>query len=207
MNGKGMVSSLDSILQWVTRIVILNLLWFLFSLFGLFLLGMFPATAAALGISKKWISGEQDIPLYQTFKKVYKDEFKLSNKIGWIFTLIGAILFINYKVIVGVENEFWVGTIFGFYFIVFLYSITIVWLFPLIIHYKNQWFHYLKTGLIIGLVKIHYTIAIYLVGMSIIYLSLKYPGIIPFFSIGIFMVAWYWLSLQVFKNIDKKALN
>lgn len=207
MNGKGMVSSLDSILQWITRIVVLNLLWFLFSLLGLFVLGMFPATAAALGISKKWINGERDIPVYKNFKKIYKEEFKLSNKIGWIFTLIGVVLFINYRVIANAENEFWIGTIFGFYFIVILYSITVVWSFPLLIHYKNHWFQYLKTGLVIGLVKLHYTIAIYLVGISIIYLSLNYPGIIPFFSIGVFVVIWYWLSLQVFIKIDKKALN
>ena len=207
MNGKGMVSSLDSVLQWITRIVMLNLLWFLFSVFGLFALGIFPATAAALGISKKWINGEQDIPVYKTFKKNYKEEFKPSNKVGWIFTLIGLVLFVNYRVIASEEKEFWVGTIFGFYFIVFLYIITVVWLFPLLIHYKNHWFQYLKTGLVIGLVKIHYTIAIYLVGITIIYISLKYPGIIPFFSIGIFVIIWYWLSLQVFEKIDKKASN
>lgn len=206
MNGKGMVSSLDSILQWVTRIVMLNLLWFLFSLLGLFLLGIFPATVAALGISKRWINGEQDISLYKTFKKNYKEEFKIANIIGWIFISIGVILFINYRVIVGTETEFWIGTIFGFYFIVFLYSITVVWSFPLLIHYKNNWFQYLKIGLIIGLVKLHYTVGIYSAIIAIVYLSLRYPGVIPFFSMAIIAVIWYWLCSRVFKQIDKKLI-
>lgn len=205
MNGKGIVTSLDSILQWVTRFVILNLFWFLYSARGLFVLGIFPATVAALGVMKKWLDGEHDIRIRESFKQFYKEDFKDANKIGWTLSLIGAVLYLNYTIIAGSDGGVWVGTIFGFYFITFLYSIIVAWTFPLLIQYKNHWFKHLKSALVIGLVKIHYTIAIYSVLFSVTYLTLTYPGIIPFFSISLFVCMWYWLSFQVFKKIEVKA--
>ncbi|WP_394121976.1 YesL family protein [Planococcus donghaensis] len=204
MNGKGIVTSLDSILQWVTRFVVLNLVWFFYTARGFFVLGIFPATAAALNVMKRWLDGEHDIPTRQLFKQYYKEVFKDANKIGWTLSSIGAILFLNYKIIEGSDDGVWIGTIFGFYFITFFYLIIVAWTFPLFIQFENQWFKHLKSALIIGLVKIHYTIAIYSVMFSVVYLTLTYPGIIPFFSISLFICMWYWLSSQVLNKLQVK---
>lgn len=202
MNGKAIVTSLDSILQWVTKFVVLNLVWFFYTARGLIIFGVFPATAAALRVMKKWLDGEHDLPTRQLFSQYYKESFKDANKIGWTLSLIGAVLFLNYKAIADSTEEVWIGTIFGFYFITFFYLIIVAWTFPLLIRFENQWFKHLKSALIIGLVKIHYTIAIYSVMFSIIYLTLTYPGIIPFFSISLFICMWYWLSSQVLKKLE-----
>lgn len=205
MNGKAIVTSLDSILQWVTKFVVLNLVWFLYTARGFIAFGIFPATAAALRIMKKWLDGEHDIATNELFKQYYKEVYKDANKIGWTLSLIGAVLFLNYKTIADSGGEVWIGTIFGFYFITFFYLIIVAWSFPLLIRFENQWFKHLKSALIIGLVKIHYTIAIYSVMFSIIYLTLAYPGIIPFFSISLFVCLWYWLSSQVLKKLEATA--
>lgn len=202
MNGKAIVTSLDTILQWITKFVVLNLFWFLYTARGLVVFGIFPATAAALRVMHKWLDGEEDIPTRQSFKQYYKEVFKDANKIGWTLSLIGAVLFLNYKIIADSDEGVWIGTIFGFYFVTFFYLIIVAWTFPLLIRFENHWMKHLKSALIIGLVKIHYTIAIYTVMFSIIYLTLTYPGILPFFSISLFVCIWYWLSLQVLKKLE-----
>ena len=201
MNGKAIVTSLDTILQWISKFVVLNLYWFLYTARGLVIFGVFPATAAGLRVMHKWLDGEDDIPTRQYFKQSYKEVFKDANKIGWTLSLIGAVLFLNYKIIAGSDEGVWIGTIFGFYFVTFFYLIIVAWTFPLLVRFENHWMKHLKSALVIGLVKIHYTIAIYTVMFSIIYLTLTYPGILPFFSISLFVCIWYWLSLQVLKKL------
>ena len=72
MKGKQIVTSLDRILQWIMRLAVVNGLWILFSLFGLLVGGVFPATVAALGLSRKWILGEQEVKIWKTFKQIYR---------------------------------------------------------------------------------------------------------------------------------------
>lgn len=205
VNAKGIVTSLDAILQWITKFVVLNILWFLYSLRGLAVLGVFPATAAALRVMKHWQNGEHDLPTGKMFKQYYKEDFRDANKMGWVLFSAGAVLYLNYTLIAGSAEEVWIGTIFGFYFLTFLYLIIAAWAFPLLIQFDNHWFKHLKSALIIGLVKIHYTFAIYAVTFSVVYMTLTYPGLIPFFSISLFICMWYYLSLQVFKKLEAKA--
>ncbi|WP_338787293.1 YesL family protein [Metabacillus sp. FJAT-53654] len=203
MNGKQFVSKLDYILQWISRLVILNVLWIFFSILGLFVAGIFPATAALLGVARKWIMGEHEIKIWNTFKQIYRQEFATANIIGWILSIAGIILFINYQLISNSTGELFFVIPFAFYFIVFFYTILLIWAFPLLVHYKATWRQHIKNAIIIGLSKIHYTIMCGLVMVSIIYFSLSYPGLIPFFTFSAIGCGSMWFSLQIFKKMDQ----
>lgn len=57
MHANGFVSTLDYIATWVARMALLNLLWFLYSLLGLLVAGVFPATIATLGVVEEMADG------------------------------------------------------------------------------------------------------------------------------------------------------
>ncbi|WP_138420326.1 YesL family protein [Aquibacillus sediminis] len=202
MNGKQTVSSLDLILRWFTRVATVNILWIVFSLFGLLIGGVFPATIAALGICRKWLRGEHDIKIWQVFKRVYRQEFYVSNMVGWLLTIIGIVLYVNYRLIGLSAGEFSFVVPFAFYFILFFYTIIVIWIFPLLVHYQTSWLQQIKNALIIGLTKIHYTLANGIILMLVIYFSLKFPGIIPFFSFSLITLGIMYVSIQVFNKID-----
>ncbi|WP_052015619.1 DUF624 domain-containing protein [Alkalihalobacillus hemicellulosilyticus] len=61
MNGNQIVSSLDRILRWILQLVAINLLWLFYSMLGLFIVGVFPATLAAFGLSRKLIMEQDDV--------------------------------------------------------------------------------------------------------------------------------------------------
>lgn len=203
--GKGIVTTLDSLMQWITRVVALNLLWILYAFAGLLVAGIFPATTATLGIARKWVCGEREVKLWKTFKKMYKENFVASNILGWIITLAGAILYFNFVVISSADGEIAIFIPFAFYFILFFYVIIVIWSFPLSAHYNASWIQHFKNALIIGLTKLHYTIAISIVLFSIVYFSLGFPGLIPFFSISIAAICCMWFAWQVFNDFDSKA--
>ncbi|WP_181348094.1 YesL family protein [Thalassobacillus sp. CUG 92003] len=207
MNGKGIVTTLDLLLQWITRLVTVNLLCIGASLAGLFIAGVFPATAAALGVSRKWLRGEEDFSVWKTFFHSYKKDFIAANLIGWLIAIVGIILYVNYQLIIGNQGDFPFFIPFAFYPVLFLYFIMAIWTFPLFVHYKAKCFHHIRNAVIIGLSKIHYTLGIGVVLFSITYLSLSYPGLIPFFSISVAAICSMWFTLRVFNQIDDRKAS
>ncbi|WP_077624544.1 YesL family protein [Sediminibacillus massiliensis] len=205
MNGKGIVTTLDSLLQWITRLVAVNLLWIGTSLAGLLIAGVFPATAAALGVSRKWLRGDKDFSIWKSFIGIYKKDFLSANVVGWIITIAGIILYVNFQILTGNQGEIPFIIPFAFYPVLFIYFLIVMWSFPLLVHYKAKCFHHIRNAVIIGLSKIHYTLGMGVVLFSITYLSLGYPGMIPFFSISIAAICSMWFALQVFSKIDSKV--
>ncbi len=59
----------------ISKLAYVNVLWILFSLAGLILLGVAPATVALFSVTRAWARKEWDIPVFQTFWSVYKQEF------------------------------------------------------------------------------------------------------------------------------------
>lgn len=207
MNGNGLVNSLDMMLKWVTRIAIVNILWIVFSLVGLIVGGIFPATVASLSVSRKWLTGEIDIPIWKTFKDTFKREFKNSNLLGWLLLLVGGILYINYKTLLNMSgNLLWIST-FAFYLLVFFYILLIIWIFPLLSHYNGTIMQQIKNAIILGLGRIHISLASFLWLFIVIYFSLKYPSSILFVSFSIGSLGWAWISLRTFNKLDETILK
>lgn len=67
------------------NLILLNILWVAFTLLGLVIFGLFPATIALFAVIRKWILENEDTPILQEFIKRYKAEFKMANVIGILF--------------------------------------------------------------------------------------------------------------------------
>lgn len=201
MNGKFITTTLDKVFVWTTKLALLNILWIAFTLIGLGVLGVFPATAAALGVVRKWLMGDKDIHIWSTFKKVYKEEFKYANMIGWILTIIGFLFYLNFQVISSSQEEMLFVVPFIFYFLLFLYFTMVIWAFPLIVHNYASVIQQLKNALIIGISKIHITITIMLLMFSTMFFSLEFPVLLVFFTFSLLALIWMWLTLRVFVKV------
>ena len=78
----GFLRKIYDISAWITRLMYVNLLWILFMLAGLIVMGVFPSTTAMFSVTRKWILGETDTPVFHTFWKAYKQNFLQSNLVG-----------------------------------------------------------------------------------------------------------------------------
>src|SRR5690606_8549617 len=148
-------NSLDRLFTWITRLVVLNLLWIFYTIIGLVVGGIFPATLSVLKIFRKWIIGEEEVPLWSTFRQEYRRDFIKSNIIGWILTLSGMILFMNYLVIKSTENISVLIPV-AFYILIILYINVLIWSFPQLAHYNGEIKVFLKNAIILGFGKLHY---------------------------------------------------
>jgi uncharacterized membrane protein YesL len=83
---------------WMTTLVqlaYLNLLWIAFSLLGLGVAGIFPATAAAAGVIKRQLVSGEPVSTFTAFRSIYREQFLRANALGWIHTAIGTVLVVD----------------------------------------------------------------------------------------------------------------
>ena len=88
-----MESVIFNFCSWIWKFALLNFLWSIGVLFGGVVLGIMPSTVATFHILRKWVQGDLEINIFETFKNTYKQEFLNSNKCGAIF--LGIFLFIS----------------------------------------------------------------------------------------------------------------
>lgn len=203
MSSQYIVNSLDKIFIWITRLVVINVLWVFYTMMGLIIGGVFPATLSVLKIFRLWIMGDKQVPIWSTFKQEYRRGFIKSNIIGWILAFAGAILFLNYLVIKSVGD---INIVFyvAFYLLILFYINLVIWSFPQLTHYNGRIIHFFKNAIILGFGRLHYTIAIALYLFLVLYFSLRYPGVLPFFTISIGAFGWMWFSMNLFQKFEIK---
>lgn len=80
----------------IYRFVALNLIWLMFFLMGMGVLGFMPATVALFSVIRKWLMGEGDLKLFKMFFHYYKAEFIRSNILWSIFLAIFYIIYVNF---------------------------------------------------------------------------------------------------------------
>src|SRR5699024_6518300 len=84
---------------WLSNVFLLQLLWLGYSLKGLFVGGIFPATASAVIVLYRWFDEkEATYSVQEEFKHTYQAEFKIANAIGYISLMIIAILYVDLRV-------------------------------------------------------------------------------------------------------------
>lgn len=83
-------------LTWITRLLYLQLLWIGFSLVGLIVGGLFPATFTLFGVSRKLMRENPDIPLFKTFLEMFKQSFFKANILGYFMFLFAYSLYFYY---------------------------------------------------------------------------------------------------------------
>lgn len=201
---KNFMGFLYTIMEWITRLAYLNILWILFSLLGLFIFGLAPATVAVYTLARRWVMGDTDIKVFSTFWNTYKSEFLKANLNMWPLILVGYILYIDFQYLAIFENILYYVMLFAFINVTILYFVVCIYTFPVYVHYKKSLFQNYKFSLMIGFLNPFTSI---LMGLFILVLALileRFLGLIPFFSVSVISCILMWFSFNSFKKLEKK---
>lgn len=190
---------------WIMRFAYVNFLWILFTLLGLIILGFFPATVAMFSVERKWIKGEDNFPIFQTFWQEFKEELVNANLLGLFLSIFGSLLFINYQFLAAAEGIVINLLSILFAAICFVYLIVLIYVFPVYVHYKVNNLEKIKNALFVGLFSPLMTLMIGLSMFSFYYISAVFPGIIPVFAGSGLSFAVMWFSYCAFNRIEGKS--
>lgn len=190
-------SKLYEKLNTVVDFILLNLLWLLMCLP---IITIFPATAALFGVVRKW-KMEKEPPLLKTYFGLFKENFIQSILIGVIWTAMGAALYIDFTL---VEDNILLK--FLLLIMVSAFSIASIYLFPVMVHYKNNLFHTIKNSFYLAILKPLNLL------LSFIILYCSYL-LLTYFPISILMIGSttayfiYMICFSTFQKAEKITTN
>lgn len=230
-----MIGGIYRITQWIMRFSVINLLWILFNLpITYFIISMpyvedksqfwalliiicistplffFPATAAMFGVVRKWVMGDEDVPLILTYWKHYKENYLKSLLGGLIFVPLWIVWIVDYYYFYYLHSMF-----IGYFFMfgsIFIYVFT-MYFFAGIVHFNLNLFGSLKNAFLLALGNPILTLILAISNGIIFYISFTmFTSIIVFFMgsiLAYIMFSGYYriiLKLQQHADADHLTL-
>lgn len=193
--------------QWIYNFMALQILALFYILKGAIIFGLFPTISSLMHIFYKWIVHQDyDLSIPKEFKTFYHDSFWESNKIGWLLTFTGSVLWIDLYISYHYIQSVIIHSILLILFILFL--IVSAYLFPIYVRFSfSKLKDYLKQAFFISLSSFIQSLAIIvsLIVMSYIFYSILF--IMLFFGIPILFGSIAWFAFQGILRAEKMKLD
>ncbi|MCI2257116.1 YesL family protein [Domibacillus sp. PGB-M46] len=191
-------------MEWIAKFAYINLLWIGFSLIGLVVLGFFPATISMFTIIRKWLMGDTGIPIFRTFWTTYKSEFIRSNGLGLLIVVVAGLIVLDLVFMKNLGNSFISVIQIPLYIIMFAAVMTMIYLFPVYVHYELKLAQMIKNAFLMMLINPLENLTM-IAGIVAVFFVVKFiPGLGFFFggslTAAIIMATCY----PVFEKMEKK---
>lgn len=204
--------------EWVMRLTVINLLWLVCSLpffyFGLVLMvspdvtvdmlkqglvilgilspfTLVPATAAVFTVARKWVTGDEDVPLFKTYFRGYKENYKQSMLGGLFYLLLGVLLYVNYHFY---GNQQGMLRVLSFLFITlfFIAAASFLNFLSIMVHFHMKFSQLLKNSFFITIGRPITSVSIVVTAGAILFFSYQFTFLIPFFVCSLIATASFW---------------
>ncbi|MBS4191603.1 DUF624 domain-containing protein [Bacillus sp. FJAT-49705] len=198
----GWKGKVHEILEWVTRLAYVNLLWLCGILAGFIVAGVFPATIALFAVIRKWLQKEEDLKAASFFWKTYKSELLKGNAFGYIWVILGLILYFDLLFFRGFSNVMSLIFTYITFIIGVIYICSFLISLSMYVHYDQKIFQVVKNSVLLALSRpiaaILFVISFYLP----YYIVFKFPGLLLFFSGSFIAFCMLSVSLKLFDNFN-----
>ncbi len=224
-----MMGGFYRISEWIMRLSVINILWVIcaipFFLLGLVLLQsqtgdqvvqtlflmavvspftIFPSTAAMFTVARKWLTGEEDVPLLKTFFRGYKENFLQSMLGGFIYILLGVILYTNFRFYGSQTGVFGVLRFLVLSLTVVL-IISLFHFFSIMTHLHMKWFQIVKNAILITIGNPIRSLSMMVLNVIILYVSFAiFTFLIPFFMGSFIAIVSFWHFNLIFGKLQEK---
>ena len=177
------------ICTWIYHFTLLNLL---FLITCIPIITLFPALAAAFGVSRQWMK-KNESPIIPTYFKLFRENFRQSMIIGIFMVIFGLLLYADFHIIIQIHSAIKIALYLFFCFMMVFYIAIILHVFPLMVNSYYSTKQLLVNALKYSLYKFHLTLLNMVCIYMIFLIALKFPVIFVFFfsSICIFLTYWH----------------
>ncbi|ANU21988.1 YesL family protein [Planococcus donghaensis] len=179
--------------QWYMRIgnlgfnlVLLNFLWIVFSFFGLFIVGIFPATAALFAVMRLIIMESDSSSITKLFWTKFKSEFVAANIVGYIMLFIGLVLYADFKALHYINQDtLYTILMSATMVVIFVYLLSLMYIFSVFVHYDLKLSQYPKHAFILVIARPLHTLIMAISIGAISFLYLQLPVLLFLFGISL----------------------
>jgi uncharacterized membrane protein YesL len=146
----------------------------------------FSGHGSFISVMRKLIMSTENVSILKLFWKTFKVEFIKANIIGYIFLIVGVLLYIDLRVLQQLDTNFFnlLITIIT-YIIGLLYLLTLLHVFPIFVHFNLKTRDYIKYAFILSIGRpLQSLLMIIILGIMIV-LLIQVPGLIPVFGVSL----------------------
>jgi uncharacterized membrane protein YesL len=199
-----MRNSLFAATEWITRFAYVNILWMAFTLVGLIIFGIFPATVAMFTLIRQWIMGNMESPVFKTFWNTYKKEFLRSNLFGLVFYLISLLFYINLQFMEINQGGFYDIVKIPLYIFMLAISITLIYVIPTYVHFELRFIDVWKNAFLVMLIHPLHNISMVVGSAAVLYVMWMFPGSLFFFGGSLVGYIMMGTCYHAFKRVAAK---
>lgn len=197
---------LMQVCEWIYRLLYLNALWVLFTIGGLIVFGLFPSTVSMFYVTKEWLAGNTDIPVFKTFFTKFKSEFLRSHLLGIVILVLGGFLYFDLQFFYQKEGLFFYIMRYLMVTIGFVFMIMIPFIFPLFVQKKLKLGEFFKNVLIISITRMFHSVMMVIGCLTIFIVFIKFAGVFIFFF-GSTIAMWLtWNTSIAMRKIKQKQI-
>lgn len=212
INNRGIIMTLDSFIKvlykvgdWLAKLMFLQLLWVVFTLIGLGIFGVFPATSALIAVIYGWLDEHTDIPIYKTFYTAYKRNFLRANLLGSVIVGVSLCLYVNFRI----SQTFIQSTVFH-YFLIFISSLFLIitlYLFTVFKRYHLSILSYFKQSFLIASLSPLESLALLISTVFLLNIFYNLPFLFILIGIPSLYLPVVWFSYRGCKKVEKTKVE
>ena len=205
METKGFFGGFYSLLEWISRLAFLNLLWISFTIIGLGIFGFFPATLALFAVARKWMLGNDDVSIFKTFWTSYKREFVKGNLLGLLITAISLVLYIDFQFVLHSTNQFVSMLFVPLCFITLIFVAMVFYIIPMYVHYDMKIKQVVKGSFFVMIMNPLSTFYLLIGSFGIVFALSFAPPISILYSGNLLALFIMKPAMNAFEKVDRKS--
>lgn len=196
-------SLLMKFMNWLADMVHLQFLWIIFSLVGLIIGGVFPASYALFSCHRQIIL-EKSISKNNFFWKEYKKNFIKANLLGYssIFLVVSSLIHLRFSV--NIQNSFVYYSILISLALLVLSTLLHQYIWTVSSHYDLGIIDTYKHALIFEFSYPIHTLLLILLTIAFLWSVKKWPVLLPFFSVAAYTYLFSKVSMNAFNKAEEK---
>jgi uncharacterized membrane protein YesL len=193
-----MAERMNGFCSLILKLVYVHLLWLVFTLIGLVLFGIGPATMAMFSVVRQWIRGNEDISTFREFKKAYKFHFKEGNQLFFLYGISGWILYID---LLYVESPAVRAAVIA---AGILYLVSLLYVPCIMVHYEMRTlFKKIKYAVFLGVAYFQYTLVLLVILGVMAGLLMMNAGFLFILGMSPAVYITMWMVHQVFQKAER----
>jgi len=204
METSSILGGIYKLMEWISKLALLNLFWIAFTFLGLGVFGFFPATVAMFAVVRKWMIGEAEVSIVKTFWASYKKEFVKSNLLGVLIVAAGLVLFADLLFIQNSAKNMTTFLYIPFFIITFIFVCTVFYLIPIFVHYEMKLTDVIKNSFFVMIMNPLSTLYMLIGSFGVCFVLSYIPPICILFSGNLLAMLFMKPACNAFNKIHRK---
>ncbi|MCD7032967.1 DUF624 domain-containing protein [Metabacillus sp. GX 13764] len=196
----GVFGRLGTVFDFLVKLSYLNVLCLFYSLLGGFFLGIFPAMAAAMTVLPG-VCRNEDLKIGTEFKKAAILHFKKANQLGWLFSILLFILYVDFGFFRSFGSIAALAASYVCFILMAVLFFSLLFAIPLLVNYGGSVISCLKNSikLTLGFPLLTLSAAICLSAALLLFLAA--PGLLPMLAFSLPFCAIQFLCSRQFRKL------